>query len=249
MVVHLKSIFAPHGIPEILITDNGPHYDSNVFKKFSKDWEFKHITSSPGFPQSNGMAEASVKTMKRLIKKAFKNGEDPFLAVLTHRTTPGADGKSPAEKLMNRQLRNPLPNFSLLTDKVVTKSEKKWYDSKAKNLTDLNVGDAVRLHGNKSWDRRGVVVEKMAQPRSYQVETENGNVLRRNRRDLLKTKEQFEHDPFGTDLVSDSDGEPCQEEVRPVVSSEATQDGSGGYVTRSGRTVRKPKTLSDYVSY
>ena len=38
--------------------------------------------SSPGYPQSNGKAENSVKTAKRLIKKALHAGADPYLAIL-----------------------------------------------------------------------------------------------------------------------------------------------------------------------
>ena len=43
----LRKIFSQHGIPETVMSDNGPQYASEEFKKFAKQWEFKHITSSP----------------------------------------------------------------------------------------------------------------------------------------------------------------------------------------------------------
>ena len=89
VIKHTKSIFARHGIPEIVISDNGPHYSSNEYKRFAKEWEFSHDISSPKYPRGNGLAEARVKIIKKLLKKASSNDEDPYLAVLAHRTTPG----------------------------------------------------------------------------------------------------------------------------------------------------------------
>lgn len=65
----LKSIFARHGVPEILITDNGPQFTSSSFSSFATDYDFRHVTSSPYFAQSNGEAERVVKTVKSLLKK------------------------------------------------------------------------------------------------------------------------------------------------------------------------------------
>ena len=109
VIKHTKSIFACHGIREIVISDNGLHYSSNEYKCFANRWEFFHDTSSPKYPKGNGLAEASVKIIKKLLKKASSNNEDPYLAVLAHHTAPGNDGRSRAKKLMNRQPRSNLP--------------------------------------------------------------------------------------------------------------------------------------------
>jgi len=46
----LKSIFSRHGIPQVLISDNGPQFTSQDFKDFSTKWRFEHDKSSPYFP-------------------------------------------------------------------------------------------------------------------------------------------------------------------------------------------------------
>ena len=132
VISHTKSIFARHGIPQEVVSDNGPQYSSIQYKKFSTEYGFLHTTSSPRFPQSNGEAERAVKTVKNLLKKA----EDPYMAMLTYRSTPFSSGFSPAELLMNRHLRANLPivqsqlqpsvpDFSLLKAKEEEKRRKR----------------------------------------------------------------------------------------------------------------------------
>ncbi|KAJ0023870.1 hypothetical protein NQD34_003769 [Periophthalmus magnuspinnatus] len=99
VITHLKSFFARHGIPEVLMSDNGPQYSCQTFTEFAATYGFKHITSSPKFPQSNGEAERAVQTVKNLLKKAA----DPYLALLAYRATPLQSGYSPAELLMGRR--------------------------------------------------------------------------------------------------------------------------------------------------
>ena len=107
VVLHMKSIFARHGIPEILTSDNGPEYASEEFRKCVREYAFQHVTSSPKYPQSNGAAERAVQTMKSLLKKE----NDPYMALLAYRTSPLENGASPAELLMGRKLRSTVPTL------------------------------------------------------------------------------------------------------------------------------------------
>ena len=73
----LKSIFARHGVPDKLRSaNNGPQFSSDQFSLFANEWGFRHLTSSPRYPQSNGKAENSVKAAKNIMRKARRNGED-----------------------------------------------------------------------------------------------------------------------------------------------------------------------------
>ena len=46
VINRLKAIFERHGIPETVISDNGPQYSSAEFSKFAQEWGFAHITTS-----------------------------------------------------------------------------------------------------------------------------------------------------------------------------------------------------------
>eukprot|EP00112_Aurelia_sp_Birch-Aquarium-sp1_P007987 Seg1872.1 transcript_id=Seg1872.1/GoldUCD/mRNA.D3Y31 product="putative protein K02A2.6" protein_id=Seg1872.1/GoldUCD/D3Y31 len=111
VITKLKKIFARHGIPQELFSDNGPEYIANEFASFSKEWDFKHTTSSPYFAQSNGLVERSIQTVKRTLKKGRDAGEDPYLALLVLNTISGSDGISPAIRLFNRNPRTLLPSL------------------------------------------------------------------------------------------------------------------------------------------
>ena len=80
----LHSIFKRHGVPEVMVSDNGPQYSSHEMEEFVSTYGFTHITSSPHYPQSNGLAERPVQTVKQLLKKS----QDLHLALLVYRATP-----------------------------------------------------------------------------------------------------------------------------------------------------------------
>ena len=192
-ITKLKSIFARHGVPETVISDNGPQYASAKFAEFARDYGFTHITSSPGFPQSNGAAERSVQTLKAMLRKS----EDPYKALMCYRSTPLHNGYSPAELLFGRRLRTHLP---ITPDNLAPKwpnlahvrqlesqyrdKAKLSFDSRhrAQELPPLEPGADVWV---RDMQRPGQVVGHHPTPRSYLVASE-GTTLRRNRADLQR---------------------------------------------------------------
>ena len=58
----LEEVFATHGIPDIVMSDNGPRFSSASFSTFADTYGFTHTTSSPRYPQSNGESERAVRT-------------------------------------------------------------------------------------------------------------------------------------------------------------------------------------------
>ena len=108
VITAMKSVFARHGIPEKVLSDNGPQYSSNDFKEFAGNWDFVHQTSSPYYPKSNGMAANAVKTIKNMIYKSYESGQDYYKSLLAYRATPLETGLSPAQLLMSRRLKTTL---------------------------------------------------------------------------------------------------------------------------------------------
>ena len=133
------------------MTDNGPQFDSQEFRKFAEEWEFDHVTSSPGYAQSNGMAESAVKKPNRKAKKAET---DPWLAILDHRNMP-TEGMttSPAQRLMSRRGKTLLPTSGKLLKPTMVKGVKRekikkakqanYYNKTAKDFPRLEKGDTV----------------------------------------------------------------------------------------------------------
>ena len=106
------SIFSRWGIPMQVCTDNGTQFTSQEFQEFAASWNFKHVTSSPFYPRSNGLAEKGVGIIKNILKKA----QDVHLAILEYHSTPVLEHFSPAQLMMNRNVRSVLP----VTDKYLS---------------------------------------------------------------------------------------------------------------------------------
>ncbi|XP_014677059.1 PREDICTED: uncharacterized protein K02A2.6-like [Priapulus caudatus] len=105
-----KQVFSEQGIPETVISDNGPQYASQVFRQFTEEWGFSHVTSSPRYAQSNGFIERHVQTVKGVLAKAKAAHTDPDMAMLIIRSTPvDCHLPSPSELLNSRKFRSNLP--------------------------------------------------------------------------------------------------------------------------------------------
>ena len=68
----LKGTFARYGIPAVMASDNGPQYDCAEMKQFAQEYGFRHITTSPYYPQANGKVEKVVRTVKQLLKTSTR---------------------------------------------------------------------------------------------------------------------------------------------------------------------------------
>ena len=196
VIAHMKSVFARHGIPELVMSDNGPQYACEAFSQFSQEYQFQHVTSSPLYPQSNGEAERAVKTVKTLLKKE----SDPYLALLSYRATPLQIGYSPSELLMGRKLRTTVPTTrqqlipntpdrSLVRerDKQQKQRQEETFNRRhgARELPALVPGETVWVPDRST---EATVVDEVDH-RSYEVETSDGT-YRRNRRDIVLLPEQ-----------------------------------------------------------
>ncbi|KAJ8250040.1 hypothetical protein COCON_G00232560 [Conger conger] len=110
VITKLKSTMARHGIPETITSDNGPCYSAREFQSFAQSWGFTHITTSPHYPQSNGLAEKTVQTAQPMSDKAKAESKGADISLLEYRNTPIDNLKSPAQLLMSRRLPSILPS-------------------------------------------------------------------------------------------------------------------------------------------
>ena len=280
VINNLKKIFARFGVPDEVVSDNGSQYSNtrnlfsttHEFKQFAEEWGFRHTTSSPEYPQSNGAAERAVQTAKRIFKKAAADKKDPFEGLLKYRNTPFEDiGVSPVQLLMSRRTRTMIPTHRRLLlpqavdpDQVVKALKqrqsvsKKNYDKQGRDLPQLEPGDKVRIRPNR--DREWRKAEVL--PRSYLLQDERGRVYRRNRKQIISVPNDHpmrpQLHPMGPQLHDPSLSSPCAD-VPMSPSSPTTEKQAPGQielagrpagneehspiVTRSGRQVRKPQRL------
>ena len=100
----LIDLFSIEGYPDKIVSDNGPPFQSKEFAKFLFGLGIKHITSSPGYPRSNGFIERHIQMVKNMLSKS--SNTQSFQEVLADlRTTRiGAGLPSPAEILHGRNL-------------------------------------------------------------------------------------------------------------------------------------------------
>lgn len=183
----LRIVFANHGLPRKVVTDNGPSYTSEEFRTFMSNNGIVHVTTASYHPSSNGLAECAVQTFKQGLKRtpgsSIQERVSKFL--FNYRITPHTTtGVSPATLLMGRRLRSRLDRlFPDLSDTVQSQQSKQaqQHDS-TKPLRTFKIGDRVYVKDFSTtpitWIPGKVV--KVTGPLSYQVELLSGRVVRRH---------------------------------------------------------------------
>ena len=154
-------MFATHGIPEIVVSDNGSVFTNDEFETFMKFDGIRHIKSAPYHPSTNGLAKRAIQTLKENLRKSktgsLETRTSRFLCKY-HTTPHNTTGVSPAELLMGRQLRSHLsilhPDFTM-QNRVTNKQQKQKndYDCHASKW-HLTIGDTVFIRdfpAGKNW--------------------------------------------------------------------------------------------------
>ena len=105
-----KLICSEYGWPETIVLDNGPCYASEIFTNLMSEYNVNHITSSPHYPQSNGLAEKYVQIVKSLFYKAKEECKDLYKCLMVYHNTPlSSNLKLPMQILASRSARSNLP--------------------------------------------------------------------------------------------------------------------------------------------
>ncbi|XP_026552722.1 uncharacterized protein K02A2.6-like, partial [Pseudonaja textilis] len=111
VIRELSKLFATHGLPDVIVSDNGPQFTALPFEKFLAERGIRHALTAPAHPAANGRAEKMVQFTKKTIQK-IETGDiqDKInrMLLIQHITPSTTTNKSPAELLMGRKLRSPL---------------------------------------------------------------------------------------------------------------------------------------------
>ena len=72
----MEKLFSIHGIPDVIRRDNGPPFNSNDYKKFSRCFGFQTHKVTPLWPEANGQAEAFMKCLGKVVRTAHIENKD-----------------------------------------------------------------------------------------------------------------------------------------------------------------------------
>ncbi|GJQ81737.1 hypothetical protein Trydic_g9176 [Trypoxylus dichotomus] len=190
-----------HGFRECSAYDNMP-LGSYKCKRFAKAWNFETITSSR-YPRSNELAERSVQTAKRILKKCNATNSDLESALLEFRNTPKTGlNLIPTQILFSRRTRTKIPVHSkLLKPQIAAKAHHKitqnqntykfYHDRTSRFRKELAEDNNVVLRKDKLREPIAEVIGKHNIPRSYIIQDQSGNILRRNKSHLKVSDNEF----------------------------------------------------------
>lgn len=182
----LRTVFARNGIPEQIVSDNGPQFTSREFEKFTKLNGIKHFRSAPYHPATNGLAERFVQTFKRSMK-SMKNEEmslNKKIAnfLLLYRNAPHSiTNETPAKLFHGRNLRTCLDLIRPDTRKTVENKIMQSVFEKKGVIREFDKEDNVIVRDYRNHDKwiNGQVKSKLG-PLTYEVTTESGSVWKRH---------------------------------------------------------------------
>ena len=180
----LRTVFATHGLPHKVVTDNGSSFTSEEFRSYMSSNGITHVTTAPYHPSSNGLAERAVQTLTESYKGNHPSRTN-LQVLFTYRITPHTTtGVPPAQLLMNRRLRS---RFDRLFPDLQHRVQKKQAEQAAshdnsKPLRSFHVGDLVFTKDFSSTPLLWIpgTVVKVSGPLSYHIELRDGRVVRRH---------------------------------------------------------------------
>lgn len=183
----LRLVFSTHGLPEVLVSDNGSCFTSEEFATFMRNNGIKHLTSTPYHPAANGLAERAVQTLKIAIKKDTSGATMEtkiYRFLLQYCLTPhSTTGLAPAELLIGRRPRSRLDLlYPDVRGRVRQRQERQKLDH------DRHCRDREFLNGQQVWVWNhstgpswvpGVVVRVINSQR-FAVQLEDGHIIDRH---------------------------------------------------------------------
>ena len=270
LISALRDTFSSTGVPSVLRSDGGPQFAAKLTRDFLARWGVTHVLSSPHYPQSNGHAEAAVKSVKRLIEKTTERGElddDAFArGLLELRNSPRADGRSAAQVLFGHPLQSPVPAHhrafaaewqtaaDVCDERAAALREKvrHHYDKTARPLQSIRLGATVDVQDTRTglWDRTGSIVGVgdrrdylVKMPNLMKMKMPNGRVYWRNRRFLRPHRFLLPSSVCGRDAAVIPPPKPLTDASKDSVRRDRHAAPVTAEPRRSGRSRKAPERL------
>lgn len=229
-IEELRKLFASYGLPEQIVTDNGPQFISEEFATFTKANGVKHIKSAPYHPSTNGAVERLVQTFKKSMKASQNDGRShsqrlaSFL--LSYRsTTHSTTHETPSDLFLKRKLRTRLDllrpdvNNTVHNEQAKQKKNHDRHCQGRQYFIGQNVS-ARNFRAGPPWSA-GVVVERLG-PLTYLVQVTSGVFWRRHVDHLRPIDDAAKVPDQGQSTSSMSDL-PVQSDFIPVPGTENTE--------------------------
>ncbi|KAL3218077.1 hypothetical protein MRX96_006057 [Rhipicephalus microplus] len=213
----LRKLFATHGLPDPIVSDNGAQFKSTEFREFLDSNLIRQVTSAPFHPSTNGQAERMVRTTKEGLSRIIQGNWARRLADFTlqqHVTPHTTTGRSPAELLMGRKLSTMLDR--LHPDRAPEKSTR-LADSPSKPRTFQPEDPVFARNYAQGPLWIPAVISRATGPISYEVTAPDDRVLRRH-------MDQLRRRTVGPTQTAGAELERPQPERRPMSTS--TPEGS-----------------------
>ena len=192
---HFRLIFSEYGWPDTLVSDNGLCYVAETFTSLMKEYAVNHITSSPHFPQSNGLAEKFVQFVKNLFYKVKDEGTDIHKCLMIYcNMLLASTSKSPMQMLQQRSARSQLPMSNVARRQLGIAAEQPS-TNKNQHLSshDFHIGQEVMCQNPITMRWFPATIKALCpEPRSYQIETVEGVTYRRTQNHMKPYKSHQE---------------------------------------------------------
>ena len=192
----LTRIFATHGLPSTLVSDNGPPFHSEELRQYMITNGITHRKITPLWPQANAEAETFMKPLTKCLQTAVIDNKDSKQALqqflLNYRATPHCTIKiPPATALFGRNIRTKLPHQAARVNMRVvdehinetdaeTKVKSKMYADKRRGAKQPNftVGDQVLVRQAK----RNKLTSRFI-PKPYEITDIKGTMITARRKE------------------------------------------------------------------
>ena len=173
----LESVFARYGLPETITLDNGPQFNSQIFKDFCENNGIILFFTPPYWPLANGLVERQNRCISKILKIAEIKQSDwkkeiQMYVFQYHITPHSTTGATPSELFFGRKLRDKIPSLNITT----------------KSRQDIEDTDCLKKFKGKLYSdaRRG------AEERNLTV----GDVVLRKQDVITKADSTFHHEPY-----------------------------------------------------